>query len=154
MEIHPDDRVVAISTWPVVTLPPRATLRDAAQLIEKENVGALVVLPEGDAPLGILTERDIVRALAEGAAPDEVWAADVMTEEPRYATPAASIRTVAQEMVAIGVRHLPVIDEGEVIGIVAGRDALRVLADAVPTRPAVRHGSGIAVELELAHPGG
>jgi CBS domain-containing protein len=154
MEIHPDDRVAAISTWPVVTLPPRATMREAAQLIEKEHVGALVVLPEGDAPLGIVTERDIVRALADGAVPDDVRAADLMTEEPRYATPAASIRAVAHEMLAVGVRHLPVLDEGEVVGMGAASDALRVLADAVPPRPAPHHADGWDLRRELARPGG
>lgn len=155
MEVHPDDRVVAISAWPVVTVGPRATLRDVARLIHKENIGALVVLPEGGDPLGIVTERDIVRALAEGAVPDEVWAADVMSEEPRYVTPGASIRSVAHEMLACGVRHLPLMDDGEIVGMVAARDALRVLADAVPVRPGeARIGDGRAVERELAHPGG
>lgn len=154
MEIHPDDRVQTIITWPVITVAPHATLREAAQLVHKENIGALVVLPEDGAPLGIVTERDIVRALAEGAVPDEVWAGDVMSEDPRYATPGATIRTVVHEMLACGVRHLPVMDEGEIVGLVAARDALRVLADAVPVRPAHHAGNGRAVERELAHPGG
>ena len=55
MEIHPDDRVQAIITWPVITVAPHATLRDAAQLLHKENIGALVVMPEDGAPLGIVS---------------------------------------------------------------------------------------------------
>lgn len=152
MDPHPDDHVVAIAATPIVTVARGATLRQGARALAAANIGALLVLPEGGEPLGIISERDVVRALAQGADPDEVWTADIMTEQPRYVTPAQSIRSAAEEMLAIGVRHLPVMDEGEVIGMVAARDALRVLSRAIA--PHVTHLDVRAVERELAHPGG
>ncbi|HET7487803.1 MAG TPA: CBS domain-containing protein [Acidimicrobiales bacterium] len=138
MDPHPDDHVIVIAATPIVTVSRRATLRQAAKALRTANIGALVVLPDHGKPLGIISERDVVRALADGANPDEVWAADIMTEEPRYITPAQTIRSATEEMLTVGVRHLPVIDEGEVVGMVAARDALRVLSAAVAERQLAR----------------
>lgn len=136
MKLSPDDRLARIMSSPVATVDPKATLRETAQLLHKADVGALVVLPAGRLPMGIVSERDVVYAVADGADPDVVRAADVMSEQPRYATPGQSIRSVTEEMLTAGVRHIPVVDDEEVVGMVAARDALRVLADAVPARGA------------------
>lgn len=145
MTIHPDDPVIRITTTPAITVSSRATLREAAQTLTRANVGALVVLAHEERAMAIVSERDLTRALAIGADPDEVWAADVMSEQPRYATPAQSIRSAAEEMLASGIRHLPVMEDGEVVGMVAARDALRVLTEGL-------HAPATPVQREMVHP--
>ena len=141
MKPRPDDRLATIMSTPVATVDRQATLRETAQMLHKADVGALVVLPGATAPMGIVSERDVVAALADGADPDVVRAADVMSEQPRYATPGQSIRSVTEEMLAVGVRHIPVVDDEEVVGMIAARDALRVLAGAAPARRATHPGA-------------
>jgi CBS domain-containing protein len=76
---------------------------------------------------GILSERDLVRAIAEDANPDEVWVGDIMTEEPRYLTVGEGLVSALEIMLAAGIRHLPVIDDGELVGIVSIRDLSKAL---------------------------
>jgi CBS domain-containing protein len=155
MTPRPEDRVITIASTPVITLAATASLRDAACELRAANVGALLVLEEGARPLSVLSERDVVRALADGADPDEATAYDVMHQEPRYATPGQSIRSVGEEMLTLGVRHIPIVDEGEPIGMVAARDVMAVLAATLPHRPVpTPRDDGGAVLRELAHPGG
>ncbi len=152
MTTHPEDHVEAIASTPVLTLQGRVTLREAARRLTDAHVGALVVTEGPHRPVAIISERDVVRALADGADPDEVWAADVMTEEPRYVAPGQSIRTAGEEMLATGVRHLPVVDGDVVVGMIAERDVLAVMAAAAMDNPtATEHPP---VERELSHPGG
>ena len=152
--MKPDDQVITITSTPVVAVQGSATLRQAAERLDAANVGALVILGKDPRPVAVISERDVVRAIAEGADPDEVWVADVAHEEPRYATPGASIRAIGLEMVASGVRHLPVMEEGEVIGMVSARDVMSVLAAPPPTLASSIPYDGGAVLRELAHPGG
>lgn len=130
MDAHPDDKVFIITTTPPISVGRDSTLREAASTLSDANVGAVIVIG-GEQPVGIMSERDIVRALAEGADPDQVWSADVMSPEPRYVATTESIEAVAKHMVDIGVRHMPVFDEGELVGMVSARDALHVFSDAL-----------------------
>ena len=155
MSPDPFERVSAIMTTPAICVDARATLRDVARTLRDANIGALVVLP-GDRPMAVVSERDIVRALADGADPDAVWAADIGSEEPRYVTPSHPVPRLAEEMLAAGIRHMPVLDENELVGMVGARDALQSLAKTVrrsldATLP--RHGAS-ELERELAHLGG
>lgn len=155
MKVEPYERVAAIMTTPAITVGPEATLRQVAAALRDANVGALVVLGDGR-PMGMVSERDVVRALADGGDPDEVWAADVESEQPRYVTPWQLAPRVAEEMLVAGVRHLPVVDEGEVIGVVGIRDALRSMTKTVLTAQAAAElplGPGELVR-ELSHLGG
>jgi CBS domain-containing protein len=102
------------------------TLRTAAASLRDADVGTLTIM-DGPVITGILSERDVVRALAEGADPDVVWVADVMSEFPRYLTPGDSVHGALEVMLAAGIRHLPVIDDGELVGIVSIRDLARHL---------------------------
>ena len=112
---------------PARTIDPRATLREAAALLRDLDIGTLVIM-SGDDIVGIVSERDIVHAIAEATNPD-VAVGTVMTREPRYATAADDVQSALHTMLAAGVRHLPVIDEGEVVGIVSMRDLVAALAD-------------------------
>lgn len=111
--------------------------------------------PPPDSQVAVISERDIVRALADGADPDAIWAADVGTEEPRYVTPSHPVPRLAEEMLAAGVRHMPVVDDNEVVGMVGARDALRSLTEALLARTSPDgHRLAIDLERELAYPGG
>lgn len=108
-------------TSPILTVEPTITLRAVSAILRDSDIGTVVVL-EGAGVAGILSERDIVRALADGADPDQVWVGDVMTCSPRYLTVGEPFDDAAATMLSAGVRHLPVFDEGEVVGIVSIRD--------------------------------
>lgn len=113
---------------PARTIDRRATLRGAAAALRDLDVGTLVVMAGHDIA-GIISERDVVRAVADGADIDDVAVGSVMSPDPRYATPAESTRTALHTMLVAGVRHLPVVEEGEVIGIVSMRDLVAPLID-------------------------
>jgi CBS domain-containing protein len=110
-----------------VTVDRKATLRAAARVMHEAQVGALPVLDQEELS-GILTERDIVTALATGHDPDRAEVGAFMSADPRYVTLADSVATAAETMLEVGCRHLPVVDEGVVIGIVSMRDVARAIA--------------------------
>ncbi|MBO0713198.1 MAG: CBS domain-containing protein [Acidimicrobiales bacterium] len=118
--------VAMIMHTSVQAIDRQSTLRTAAGRLRDAEVGTLAIM-EGSAIAGIVSERDVVRALADGADPDEVWVGDVMSELPRYLTPGDSVHGALEVMLAAGIRHLPVVDEGELVGIVSIRDVARHL---------------------------
>ncbi len=89
----------------------------------EEDIGALLVF-EGNQPVGVVSERDVVRSLAAGADPDEVWAADVMSTETVWGSPDDSLIDAADALSAAGIRHLPLRRGGRLVGIVSSRDIL------------------------------
>ncbi len=128
-EIEPDEAVRALMSTPVVSVEPNVSLVELAATLEAETVGAVPVV-SGDHLEGVVSERDIVRALSAGGNPADVWAADVMADEPVYVDPDEPIITAAERMLDEGVRHVPVVSDGRVVGMVSVRDALHVLAEA------------------------
>ena len=108
----------------VVAIDGDERLAAAAVRMQDEQVGSLVVLEHGRFA-GILTERDLVRALAEGADPEVATVADYMTAAPAVVTSDATVREVAATMLGLECRHLPVVDSGgAVLGMVSIRDLL------------------------------
>ncbi len=99
------------------------TLEEAATLMRRSDVGSVLVVA-GEEIIGILTERDVVRAIADGADPARTKVADYMTAGATTATPATGVVDAARTMVRLGIRHLPVVDGGESIGVVSLRDIL------------------------------
>jgi CBS domain-containing protein len=111
---------------PIVAIEPTATMRQAARLLADEDIGAVAVLgPVG--LVGVLSERDIVRALATGAHPDATSVDAVMGEHPWSVGADASIEEVANLMLRAGIRHVPVRADGDVLGMVSIRDVLEVV---------------------------
>jgi CBS domain-containing protein len=100
-------------------------LADAAERMQNEQVGSVVVTV-GDRFVGILTERDLTRAIADGADPRDTTAADYMTAAPAAVHLDADIHQVASTMFEFDCRHLPVMseDDSQVIGMVSIRDLL------------------------------
>jgi CBS domain-containing protein len=110
----------------VLTVGTRTTVREACRLMVQRKVGAAVVVDDELPGPGIVTERDVLRAVARGADPDTTSIADVMTFEARTATVSWDLDTAAEEMVRRGFRHLVVVDEdGHLAGVVSMRDVVR-----------------------------
>ncbi len=118
---------------PTVDVDPDATLRQVAETLAGDYIGVAVVrgAPPSRGPgthaAGLISERDIVRALAEGADPDEEIAQNVMTLDLVSLPPGATLAVVAECMVDNEIRHVPVIDDGVVVGVVSERAMLRAL---------------------------
>jgi CBS domain-containing protein len=102
---------------------PEATIDDAAEALIHDGVGSLAVV-EGRRLVGIITERDIVRAVAEGADPEVEPVADWMSDAPDTFSPDVEVEEAAAWLLEMGYRHMPVMDGGELLGIVSIRDIL------------------------------
>jgi CBS domain-containing protein len=114
-------------TSSLLTISADATLGEAAAAMTGRGVGAVVVL-EGDLIAAILTERDILKAVAagnDGSAPVADW----MTRHPETIEPEDTTDHAATLMIHGGFRHLPVVLGGKVVGIVSIRDLMKVALD-------------------------
>ncbi len=110
----------------LLTVGPGHTLREAAAAMCERRVGAAVVLdPEAPGP-GVITERDILRAVGAGQDPDAERVADHLTGKLTFAAPDWSLEQAAATMVRGGFRHLVVVQGGELAGILSMRDIVRV----------------------------
>lgn len=103
------------------------SLRQLAEMFNAESVGAAVV--KGTHPPALISERDIVNALASGANPDETRVRDVMTEDLAVASPTDGLLDVTFRMLDNEIRHIPIMEDDVVIGVVSVRDVLRALAE-------------------------
>ena len=119
--------VDSIMSRDILSVSPDTTLAAAAQRMSGGRVGAVVVL-DGDRLAGILTERDVLKAVGEGRV-DGSSAADWMTGDPETIEPSETTDMAATLMIHGGFRHLPVVEGGDVIGIVSIRDLMRVVLD-------------------------
>jgi CBS domain-containing protein len=126
----PREPVRQVMSVGAITVDEKLTLRSVAAVLAEFDVGVVIVArPDGGA--AIVSERDVVRALAESAEPDEVWVADVMTENLVIADPDESVIDVAARMGDEGVRHVAVVDNGAIVGVASARDVLEVLVEYV-----------------------
>ncbi len=105
---------------------PETTLQDAAEAMLDAGVGSIAVI-DGHRLTGILTERDLLRAAAEGVDPGVEAVRDWMTADPDVTSPESEVRDAAKWMLEIGYRHLPVMEDNELLGIVSIKDLLWVL---------------------------
>lgn len=113
----------------VLTVGPSHTIREASRLMRAKHVGAVVVVDPDGQGAGILTERDVLAAIAEGADPDVETVADHLTAEIVYAAPSWTLTEAAEAMLRGGFRHLVVLESGDVAGILSVRDIVRSWAD-------------------------
>jgi CBS domain-containing protein len=109
----------------VLTVGPGHTLREAAAAMCRRHVGAAVVLdPDAPGP-GVITERDILVAVARGDDPEKERVADNLTTDLTFAAPDWSLEQAAAAMIRGSFRHLVVVDGGELAGILSMRDIVR-----------------------------
>jgi len=115
----------------LLSVEPGLPLAEVAKRMVAKDVGAVLVT-EGKRLVGILTERDVLRAVAHGI-DESATVADWMTRDPETLEPDESTQQAAVLMIHGGFRHLPVTENGEVVGMLSIRDLMRiVLEDAVP----------------------
>jgi CBS domain-containing protein len=101
-------------------------VRDVARRMSKANVGAVAVLDSGRL-VGVFSERDVMaRVVAEGLDPDKTVVANVMTKDIVVADPHESVDSALAKMHSVGCRHLPVVKEGNLVGMLSIRDLLEV----------------------------
>jgi CBS domain-containing protein len=109
----------------VLTVGPDHTLREAARLMAERKVGAAVVIdPDSPGP-GIITERDILEAVAEQQDPGRELVRDHLTDDLIVAAPDWSLERAAETMLEGGFRHLLVVDGAELSGVLSMRDIVR-----------------------------
>jgi CBS domain-containing protein len=114
----------------VLTVGPGHSLREVAQVLAKARVGSAIVHDTDSAGIGIITERDILRAVANGDDLDGATASDHQTTEVVFATTSWSLIEASDAMRRGGFRHLVVLDGGEVVGIISVRDIIKAWAPA------------------------
>lgn len=108
----------------ILTLRPSATVGEAARLMTARHVGAVLVAEDG-ALKGIFTERDVVeKVVAIGLDPEHTGLFEVMTPRPVTIAPHTLVRTAIDEMHERHLRHLPVMRDGGIVGIVSLRDVV------------------------------
>lgn len=116
-----------VMTQATVTESRQDSLRSAAERMWRQQTGSLLIA-EGGHLLGIITERDLLRAVALGADPDKTTVDDAMTAEVFTVTPDMQLQEAAREMAGRWIRHLPVVAAGELLGVVSMRDVTGVFA--------------------------
>jgi CBS domain-containing protein len=125
---EPGEPIRRVMSVGAVAVDEKLTLRSVAAVLAEMDIGVVVVgRPDGSAAM--VSERDVVRALAQGAEPGEVWVADVMTEDVVIADPDEPVVDVAARMGDESVRHVAVVDNGAIVGVVSARDVLEVLVE-------------------------
>jgi CBS domain-containing protein len=113
----------------VVTVRADQTIREALGVLAQHNIGALVVVDGGMRPIGILSERDIVRAAAKNEAVFPQLVSQLMTRDLVLGDPGDDLGAVGQTMVQRRIRHLPVVVTGKLVGIVSIGDVVKAQRD-------------------------
>jgi len=122
-------RISAIMTQAAVTDRPDDDLAAAARKMWEQQTGSLLVL-QGEELVGIITERDVLRAVATGT-PLDTPVSEVMSKDLITVEPGTSLREAARIMTEKWIRHLPVLEGGHLVGVVSQRDLAGVLAGAL-----------------------
>ena len=111
----------------LVTVEPDTLLSAAARAMRQEDSDSIAVM-SGGGLVGIITERDLVRAIADGINPEQATAGMIMSPGPATVSADDDVNVVALRMMSLGIRHLPVVDDqGAPIGLLSARNLVAVL---------------------------
>lgn len=110
----------------VVSITTDATVAEGAAAMQQAGVGSLAVVEKGEF-YGIFTERDVVRSVASGHSPQDEKLGEWMTPYPDSFSPDMSVSDAADWMLAVGYRHLPLVEKGDLIGMASIKDILWAL---------------------------
>jgi CBS domain-containing protein len=113
----------------VVTVQPQQTIREAIATLITNNIGALVVVNNAGQPIGIITERDIIRVAAANEAIFPLTVGVLMRREMVFGGPHDDLEAVAHTMTEKRIRHVPVVDQGKLVGIVSIGDVVKAQRD-------------------------
>lgn len=126
------ERMLSVKGRDVLTIQPSATVADAADVLTDNRIGALVVSPDGVSVAGILSERDIVHGLTNhGVRLLQMPVADVMTTKVRICTPDDTSGEIMALMTESRFRHLPVMQDGKLCGIISIGDVVKSRLDEI-----------------------
>lgn len=120
-------QVTDVMTQASVTDSPSDTLKAAAAAMWGQQTGSLLVM-DGEALVGIITERDVMKAVARGMDVETTPVSAFMTAAVLTVAPETSLHDAARTMAARWIRHLPVLDDGRVVGVVSQRDLVGIFA--------------------------
>ena len=110
----------------VVSVRPETTVREVVDVLAQHRIGAVVVARDGHEILGVLSERDIVRALArDGARSIEAPASSLMTVDVVTCQPDTTVEELTATMTERRIRHVPVVVDGELVGLVSIGDVVK-----------------------------
>jgi CBS domain-containing protein len=111
----------------LTSVAPDSSLADVARRMRLDDRDSVAVMAD-ERLLGIITERDLVRAIADGVDPQQARADVFMSADPATVTADEDVSVVAVKMMTLGIRHLPVVDaKGSPIGLISARDLVAVL---------------------------
>lgn len=111
----------------LLSVDPQTSVADVARQMKADDSDSVAVMSEGRL-VGIITERDLVRAIADGIDPRQVRADVVMTADPATVDADEEVAVVAVKMMRLGVRHLPVVNKaGKPVGLVSARNLVAIL---------------------------
>ena len=121
----PTRTVAEVMSAPPVTAIPSETLADASSRMRDRGVGSVIVV-DGERPIGILTERDLVRFAASGADASGTKVSEWMTEDPDRIGPEVNVQEAFASLASHGYRHIPVVEGDRLVGVVSMRDLMKV----------------------------
>ena len=109
----------------IFTIRPDASIRELLDVLADHNVGAMIVSEDGESMVGIVSERDVVRKLRDVENARDVTVASIMTSDVQVAGPDDSFGSLLLAMTQHRIRHIPVIDDGKLIGVLNIGDAIK-----------------------------
>ncbi len=119
-------KVGDIMTFNPITVHPATTLRECAQIMEKNHVGSLLI-KDGEKLIGIATEQDLVRnGLGRIPDPEKARVKEVMAKSIHSISPEEDIADALMIMNDYNIRHLPVMHNGKFVGLITGKDILKI----------------------------
>ena len=121
--------ILATKGTHVVTIPPDSSIRDAVAMFVTHNIGALVVVNAAGEPRGLLSERDIIRAAVRHEGIFSQTVGNLMVRDMIIGVPEDDLESVAHTMTEKRVRHIPVVEDGRLIGIVSIGDIVKAQRD-------------------------
>jgi CBS domain-containing protein len=123
--MHISDVLTSKPGGEVVTIGPDASVRELLGLLAQHNIGAVVVSTDGEGVDGIVSERDIVRRLAESEAVLDEAVRTIMTSDVQTCEPDVPVDDLRQLMTDRRIRHVPVVRDGKLIGIISIGDVVK-----------------------------
>ncbi|MCI0856527.1 MAG: CBS domain-containing protein [Chloroflexi bacterium] len=123
------ESILATKSSNVYTVGPDRPLREAVDLLAEHNIGALIVVDEPGRPIGIISERDIIREAAQSETVFSQPVSRVMTKDLITASPDDDLETVLQTMTANHCRHLPIMDRERLIAVLSIGDVVKAQLD-------------------------
>ncbi len=123
MKIH--DVIRAKDSREIVTISPDASVRDLVALLAEHNIGAVIVSGDGSAVDGIVSERDVVRKLRGDEGVLDAPVQQIMTASVRSVEPGQDVDSLMALMTEHRIRHVPVIDDGKLVGVVSIGDVVK-----------------------------